>query len=201
MFTATNYSKIEKGKYKSIFYLNNRDHFEIERDFVKELNILIERFSRDLEDSALVVKAYEGDIANVRKEILSKPWKQKDLKNIHKTPGLLMIDVDFKEFNPNQNNWIYFYFLREVRDKNNRENAYTIEEAETFFIELAEVIKNTHSNLFKEVKALVAKQNIKGNAKKVIDFKPSYYGISLNVKKFSYVVHQMWKVYCAPPRK
>ena len=38
----------EKGDYKYVFYLNNRDYLENKRDFVIELNILIERFSRQL---------------------------------------------------------------------------------------------------------------------------------------------------------
>ena len=39
MFITSDYNKVEveKGKYKYKFFLNNRDDYEKERDFVKEL--------------------------------------------------------------------------------------------------------------------------------------------------------------------
>ena len=39
MFITSDYNKVEveKGKYKYKFFLNNRDDYENERDFVKEL--------------------------------------------------------------------------------------------------------------------------------------------------------------------
>lgn len=63
-----------------------------------------------------------------------------------------MIDTDFKDFNPNKNNWLYFYFIRDERYKNNREKSYTIEEAEELFDKLAKIITQTDCNIYKEVK-------------------------------------------------
>lgn len=67
---------------------------------MQELNILIERFSRDLDDRGLIVKSYDSDIEKVRKQILDKPWKPRRLETIRKKPGILMIDIDFNVFNP-----------------------------------------------------------------------------------------------------
>lgn len=158
MFITNKYKEVEKGKYKYIFYLNNRDYLENKRDFVMELNILIERFSRELEDKGLIVKTYDADIEKVRQDILDKPWKPNRLKVINKTPGMLMIDTDFKDFNPNKNNWLYFYFIRDQRYKNNREKSYTIEEAEELFDKLAKIITQTDCNIYKEVKEMMWKE-------------------------------------------
>lgn len=161
MFITNKYEEVEKGKYKYIFYLNNRDYLENKRDFVMELNILIERFSRELEDKGLIVKTYDADIEKVRRDILDKPWKPHRLKVINKTPGMLMIDTDFKDFNPNKNNWLYFYCIRDQRYKNNREKSYTIEEAEELFDKLAKIITQTDCNIYKEVKEMMWKEREK----------------------------------------
>lgn len=157
MLITNKYTKVEKGEYKYVFYLNNRDYIENKRDFVKELNYLIERFSRELDDKGLIVKTYDSDIEKVRQEILDKPWPYLKRKDIQKTPGILMIDTDFKEFNPNKNNWIYFYFIRDQRYKNNN-NEFTIEEAEKLFDVLAQLIVNDNCNIFKEVKKYTRKE-------------------------------------------
>lgn len=161
MITTNKYTKVEKGEYRYVFYLNNRDYIENKRDFVKELNYLIERFSRELDDKGLIVKTYDSDIEKVRQQILDKPWPYLKRKDIQKTPGILMIDTDFKDFNPNKNNWIYFYFIRDQRYKNNRNNEFTIEEAERLFDVLAQLIVNEDCNIYKEVKKYTRKEKRK----------------------------------------
>lgn len=161
MFTTSNYKEIEKGKFKYAFFLNNRDDYENKRDFVKELNILIERFSEDLANKGLVVKSYNSSIKNTRKEILSKPWNYYRLKTINKTPGMLMIDTDFSKFNPNKNNWIYFYFIRDQRFRENRGNSFTIEETEELFDKLSKLIIKEDEDIFKKVKLELIKEKAK----------------------------------------
>lgn len=161
MLTTNKYTQVEKGKYKYVFYLNNRDYIENRRDFVKELNYLIERFSRELDDKGLIVKTYDSDIEKVRQQILDKPWPYFKRRDIQKTPGILMIDTDFKDFNPNKNNWIYFYFIRDQRYKKNRDNEFTIEEAEELFDVLVQLIVNGNCNIYKEVKKFTGKENRK----------------------------------------
>ena len=154
MFITSDYNKVEveNERFKYKFFLNNRDIYENQRDFVKELNLLIYRFSEDLSNKGLVVKSYDSNIKKVRQEILDKPWKSYRLKTIRKTPGILMIDTDFNTFNPDKDNWIYFYFIRDQRYKENRGNSFTIEEAEKLFDKLSEIIANDNGNVFEKVK-------------------------------------------------
>lgn len=168
MFTTSNYNEIEKGKFKYAFFLNNRDDYEIKRDFVKELNILIERFSQDLANKGLVVKSYNSSIKNTRKEILDKPWNYYILKTINKTPGILMIDTDFAKFNPNKNNWIYFYFIRDQRFRENRGNSFTIEEADELFIKLYKLIIKGDKDIFKKIKLELMKEKARRIGKPVV---------------------------------
>ncbi len=169
MFVTSDYNKvaIESGKFKYKFFVNNRDNYENEMDFVKKLNTLILRFSEDLADKGLVVKTYNSCIKNVRKEILAKQWGPFSLETIRKTPGILMIDTDFDEFNPNRNNWIYFHFIRDQRFKKNRGNSFTIEEAEELFDRLSEIIAKDNNDIFKEVKTILIKEKAKRIGKAV----------------------------------
>ena len=192
MFTTNKYKEVKKGEYKYVFYLNNRDVFESKRDFVIELNILIERFSRELEDKGLIVKTYDADIEKVRQDILDKPWNPLKLKTINKTPGMLMIDTDFEEFNPNKHNWLYFYFIRDQRYKRNIGNSYTIEEAEELFNKLAEIITKTDCNVYKEVKKMRIKEKAKRIGTVVMEEVVSY-GTGISADKFLEVINKIWK--------
>lgn len=182
MLTTNKYTNVEKGDYKYVFYLNNRDYIENKRDFVRELNYLIERFSRELDDNGLIVRTYDSDIEKVRQEILDKPWPEYRKKDIQKTPGILMIDTDFKDFDPNKNNWIYFYFIRDQRYKNSANNEFTIEEAEKLFDVLAQLIVNGNCNIYKEVKKYTRKEKRKQLLEKGKDELISY-GITITADK------------------
>ena len=194
MFITSDYNKVEveNGKFKYKFFLNNRDIYENQRDFVKELNLLIYRFSEDLSNKGLVVKTYDSNIKKVRKEILDKPWKPYRLKTIKKTPGILMIDTDFNTFNPNKDNWIYFYFIRDQRYKENMGNSFTIEEAEKLFDKLSEVIANDNGNVFEKVKKnlFVEKTKRVGGfiAKEGIS-----YGIGISADKFLNIINKIYR--------
>lgn len=190
MFITSNYKEIEKGKFKYAFFLNNKDDYENKRDFVKELNILIERFSEDLANKGLVVKSYNSSIRNVRKEILDKPWNPRRLETIKKTPGILMIDTEFAEFNPNKNNWIYFYFVRDQRFKKNRGNSFSIEEAEELFDKLSEIIIKGDDNIFKKVKVILAKEKTKRIGKAVAKEVVSC-GMSISADKFLNLINEI----------
>ena len=194
MFVTSDYNKVEveKGKFKYKFFLNNRDSYENERDFVKELNILIFRFSEDLSNKGLVVKTYDSSIKKVRKEILDKPWKPYRLETIKKTPGILMIDTDFNTFNPNKDNWIYFYFIRDQRFKRNRGNSFTIEEAEELFDKLSEIIAKDSGNVFEKVKKILFIEKTKRIGGFIAKEGISY-GIGISADKFLNILNKIYK--------
>lgn len=94
-----------------------------------------------------------------------------------------MIDTDFNTFNPNKNNWIYFYFIRDQRFKRNIGNNFTIEEAEELFDKLSEIIANDNGNIFREVK----KKLFMERTKRVGEFlfkEGISYGIGISADKF-----------------
>lgn len=190
MLITSNYKEIEKGKFKYVFFLNNKDDYENKRDFVKELNILIERFSENLANQGLVIKSYNSSIRNVRKEILDKPWTPFRLEAIKKTPGILMLDTDFDEFNPNRNNWIYFYFIRDQRFKENRGNSFTIEEAEELFDKIAEIIIKEEDDIFKKIKSILGKEKAKGIGKTVAKEIVNC-AISISADKFLILINEI----------
>lgn len=190
MFVTSNYKKIKKGDFKYSFFLNNRDCLENRRDFVRELNILIERFSRDLDDKGLIVKSYDSDIEKVRNEILDKPWNPRRLETIRKTPGILMIDTEFDTFNPNKDNWLYFYFIRDQRFNANKGNSFTIEEAEELFDKLSELISKNESNIFKEIKKMLRHEKVRKIGKEV-EKELTSYGIGVSADKLLNIINEI----------
>ncbi len=190
MFVTSNYKKIKKGDFQYSFFLNNRDCLENRRDFVQELNILIERFSRDLDDKGLIVKSYDSDIEKVRKEILDKPWNPRRVETIRKTPGILMIDTEFDTFNPNKDNWLYFYFIRDQRFRENKGNSFTIEEAEELFDKLSELIIKNDSNIFKELKKMLRHEKVGRSSETVIGELISY-GIGISADKLLRTINKI----------
>jgi hypothetical protein len=190
MFVTSNYKKIKKGEFQYSFFLNNRDSLENKIEFVQELNILIERFSRDLDDKGLIVKSYDSDIEKVRKEILDKPWNYRRLETIKKTPGILMIDTEFDVFNPNKDNWLYFYFIRDQRFRKNRGNSFTIGEAEELFDKLAELISRNEANIFKEIKKMLIHQKSERLRDVVIEELVSY-GIGISADKLLNIIKKI----------
>ena len=176
MFVTSDYNEVgvEKGKFKYKFFLNNRDSYENERDFVKELNILISRFSEDLSNKGLVVKTYDTSIKKVRKE------------------GILMIDTDFDTFNPNKNNWIYFYFIRDQRFKSNKGNSFTIEEAEQLFDRLSEIIVKDNGNVFEKVKKFLFIERTKVVGR-LLTKEGITYGIGLSADKFLNILNKIYR--------
>lgn len=190
MFVTSNYKKIKKGDFQYSFFLNNRDCLENRRDFVQELNILIERFSRDLDDKGLIVKSYDSDIEKVRKEILDKPWNPRRVETIRKTPGILMIDTEFDTFNPNKDNWLYFYFIRDQRFRENKGNSFTIEEAEELFDKLSELIIKNDSNIFKELKKMLRHEKV-GRASETVIGELISYGIGISADKLLRIINKI----------
>lgn len=122
---------------------------------------------------------------------MDKPWKPYRLETIKKTPGILMIDTDFNTFNPNKDNWIYFYFIRDQRFKKNIDNSFTIEEAEELFDRLSEIIAKDNGNIFEKVKKNLFVEKIK-RVGGFIAKEGISYGIGISADKFLNILNKIY---------
>jgi len=105
-----------KGPFRCLFFLLIEDYIEAQTQFVRDLDSGLERFARNLGDSAAVVKPFMGDIDSVRRQVLDKDWTENELREVQNTPGLLMINQDFDVFNPREHPWMIVNFGRRKTD-------------------------------------------------------------------------------------
>ena len=84
-----------------------------------------------------------------------------------------MIDVEFSKFDPQENQWIYFFFDEE-KD--------SLKDIEKLLKDLATIVNEGKYNIFKEVSELRQKK-IAGKFEKTIEIKPSFMGIGIDIKE------------------
>jgi len=74
------------------------------------LNVLLDRFSRNLMNSGAVIRAYPPDIEDARSHVLAKEWTEEEHQEVIKVPSLLVISKNFDEFSPRNDQWMIFHF-------------------------------------------------------------------------------------------
>ena len=122
------------------------------------------------------------DIKEINNNILKKNWTKNQLEIIKNTPGMLMINVKFSEFDPQKHEWIYF----SLHEENN------LKEIENLFRGLAEIVKKGDDNLFEEAFQLKQKQRVKKLAN-TIEVKPQVKEISINLKEALKLIKEIKK--------
>jgi hypothetical protein len=57
-----------------------------------------------------VVRPFLGDVERTRGDVLEKEWTPSELRQIKRTPALLLITHDFADFSPRRDPWVVFVF-------------------------------------------------------------------------------------------
>ena len=171
-----------KGNVRCLFFLLIEDYIEEQTQFMKELYLYLEKFARDLKESAPLWRPFKGDIEKTRDEFLRKDWLFHQRHEVEKTPAILMINVDFKEFNPQIHPWFHFNFGDRLRD--GLPGAYKFGDIQN---RLAEIVKDSEQDIFQSANLL--KNEIKlSDAARVFEAKPGIMGFSIDLIKGSDLV-------------
>lgn len=182
MNITSNYLAQSTKSYKCYFYMFYEDYVQTQMSFMKDLSLLLQRFARDLGDEASLTIPFMEDIEEIKGNVLNKKWTLEQRKMIEKTPGLLMTDVEFSNFQPQKNDWVYFSF--------NPQN--TIEEIEILLKELATIVKKGQANILKEAQQMKQKQSLK-KLEKTLEIKPQLHGVSVNLKEALKILKEIKK--------
>lgn len=97
-----------------------------------------------------------------------------------------MIDKDFEEFNPKTNQWLYVSF-RDYIDEFGNLKIFELQELLSTFAEIC----NSDKNLFEEAKIYLRRNEVTA-AHKILEIKPEFFGISLDIKEAIKFI-QNWK--------
>lgn len=182
MFITHSYLGTTKGPYRCLFFLLLEDYIEVQTQFVKELELYLERFARRLGDLSAVVKPFAADIEDTRKHVLDKQWSEKELREISKTPSLLMINEDFGTFDPRLHPWLQFHFGQKLY-----EGVPGVYRYGDTLQRLAEAVLDVNHDVFEAAHDLVHKLEF-SDALRVFEVKPGVFGVSINLIKGTEVI-------------
>lgn len=187
MHITHSYKGSVQGNFRYSFYLLFEDYIQVQSSFVKEIDLLLERFARNLGDTGVVVRPFTGDIETAKGDILSKKWTHDEKEELKNTPGLLVIDKDFDEFNPREHPWLYINFGGKVFD-----SPVTIDEYSGILATLVDIVSNPESDFFDEALPVVRKLKL-SRAAEIFEAKPEIFGFSIDLKKSAALLREWFK--------
>lgn len=192
MYITHSYLGTSVGSFRCLFFLLLEDYIEAQSQFVRDLDLELERFARNLGDSSAVVRPFAGDIDSTRSQVLQKEWTNRAKREITKTPGILMINVDFDDFDPNEHPWMYLHLGERIAG----ERLMLIRAMDTVKVrellsELTEVIKDTEKDIFEEAHKLRYQLTMEDVAS-AIEAKPGIFGFSIDLIKGQQILQQIF---------
>jgi len=175
------------GRFRCQFFLIFEDYVETQTELMKELEPYLERFARNLGDKGAVVRPFMGDIETVRDHVLNKNWSREELAMVGTTPGLLMIDVDFDEFDPREHPWVHIGLW-----SNDPFGRIQAKEVRGILERLVRIVRESDKNISAE--AAAAKNEISASdIASVFEAKPGIFGFSVNLIKAAGFVSILYK--------
>ena len=187
MHITHSYKGSVQGSFRYSFFVLYEDYIQAQSSFSRDFDLLLERFARNIRDEGVVVRPFLGDIEKAKGDVLSKHWTPKQLRELQKTPGLLVIDKDFDEFDPQEHQWLYLNFGGRVYDSPVR-----IDEYQDILASLAEIVANPESDFFKDAVPIIRQLKLESFAE-IFEAKPSVFGFSVDLKKAASTLRKMFE--------
>lgn len=160
---------------RCLFFVLYEDYIQAQSKLAQELDRELERFARNLEDSGAVVKPFTGDIDTTRENVLEKNWTEDQEREIVKTPSILMIDIGFDDFDPQEHRWVLLHLGGKMRD-----TKAGSEKFKDMLEQISSAVKNLDSDSF-EVAHEVQNKVTSTDAAKIFEAKPGVFGFSVDL--------------------
>lgn len=186
MLITQSYLGTSRGSYRCLFFLLLEDYIEAQIRFVRDLDPYLERFARNLGDSAALVRPFAGDIETTRQHVLSKNWSRDQLDEIAKTPSLLMINNDFDTFDPLLHPWIQVHFGERLYDA-----GPGVREFGQMLDRLAKAVRDSENDIFETAHNLLYEVRL-SDAAKVFEAKPGIFGFSIDLVRGADVLRNLY---------
>jgi len=165
---VSTFSRVTVGDFNYLFFVIAwNDYMTPMRE---ELNKQLMAFGADLSIKGKVISSYDQASHRVYQEVLKKNWNKDFRSSIEEEhePFMLIIDVDFEEFDPQQHRWTVIRF-----------SGYPVDSIPKFFHQLA-LITRKNKDIFSYLRWLTTKKTVAESAK-YIEIKPEIFGVSINV--------------------
>lgn len=176
MYVTSRYLGTEIRGLRYLFYLLTEDDIRGQKKLGEGFSNLLDVFTRQLGDYPPVVQPFVGDERETTTHVMEKNWAPSEREIIRSTPGFLVISVDFTEFQPNKDDWIYIS-LREFMSEAGEVNIFGIRDAFEVIVEAC----RAGVNIFTTVHNYYAEQTGK-KAVDSIELKPGLFGFGIDLK-------------------
>ncbi|MCO6451392.1 MAG: hypothetical protein J5I90_11455 [Caldilineales bacterium] len=192
MHITHSYKGSVQGSFRYSFFVLYEDYIQAQSSFSSDFDLMLERFARNMRDEGVVVRPFLGDVEKAKSDVLTKNWSPKHLKELEKTPGLLVINKDFDEFDPQEHQWLYLNFGGRVYDSPVR-----VDEYQDILASLAEIVSDPESDFFRDAVPVVRQLKIESFAE-IFEAKPGIFGFSVDLKKSAIILREMFECICSP---
>lgn len=177
VFITHSYVGTSIGRYRYLFFLLYMDYIELQTEFVRSLNLELERLARNLGTEGAVVAPFPGDVETTRSHVLDKDWTENERLQIMGTPAMLIIDSDFDTFSPRSDPWVLLRF-----DEALRSGSPSTGEIRSTLEAVTEVANDPNAG-FRELFDLVREYEALGEEEvEIFHARPGVFGFSIDLK-------------------
>lgn len=177
MWVTTNYIGIERGDMNYLFLLLTETYVEAQKRIAESLSPLLTEFARDLGEQGALVRPFPGDEGTTLGNALEKDWSNDQIMQMRDSlPALLIIDVDFNQFDPKHSNFFYVS-LRDSMNKYGDVEIFQVRELLNMLVEACRC-----SNLFRIAREHITAQDSR-TVWEALELKPEFMGFSFDLKK------------------
>ena len=179
MYITTSYLGIQKGNLKYLFFLVTEEYIHNSRAVRESLDPFLERFARNLGSVGALVKPFDESVSSTFEEIVNPPGLSQVALQIHdRTPGLLVIDCDFVDFDPAGSQYLYIS-LRELLDQSGIADLF--ETQELFDLLITAAREHDLVDAFEKYLRERAREEAASLAREVLEIKPGIFGVSVDI--------------------
>src|ERR1700731_1842978 len=186
MHITHSYLGITRGTFRCLFFLLVEDYIEVQSAFMRELDPALERFARNMKTSGVLVRSFSGDIESTKLHVLEKPWTDAQRGEILNTPGLLMIDVDFDNFDPREHRWLHLSFGSRMHGEAPRADRFA-----HALGGLAEAVCDAQTDVFVAASALIHEVRF-ADAAELFTAKSRIFGFSIDLIKGGQLLRELY---------
>ena len=129
-----------------------------------------------------------GDVENTRTGFLEKEWTAPQKEELRKTPAMLMIDVDFKDFDPKSNRWVLFTFGGGHWRQRDSDSA----QLRALLKQIAEAVLNHEVDPFDIALGAVKRLTMK-HGSEVFNLKPGMFGVSVDLRALGRKLKEVYR--------
>jgi hypothetical protein len=187
MHITHSYKGSVQGRFRYSFFVLYEDYVQVQSSFSKDLDLLLEQFARKIGDEGVVVRPFLGDVEKIKGDVLSKKWTRNELEELRKTPGLLVIDKDFDEFDPREHQWLYLNFGGKIFEK-----PVHLDDYRGILASLADIVSDPDSDFFKDALPVIRQLRLASFAE-IFEAKPEIFGFSVDLKKAASALRKIFE--------